>query len=77
MLVEWWVRCGSRRAHQDLMFWRNEALTNFLKVHLDQSNMAPLTVKKIRQQLGLIPASRKKDIPVWDFSIEFGKRREP
>ena len=38
VLVEWWVRCGTNGV-PGLMFWRNEALTKFLKLHLDQSNL--------------------------------------
>jgi len=67
VLVEWWVRCGTHGA-PGLMFWRNEALTKFLQVHLDQSNLSPLAVKKIRQQLGLIPDGDKEHF-VWDVSI--------
>jgi hypothetical protein len=68
ILAEWWVRSGVNGA-PGLMFWRNEALTNFLKIHLDQTNISPLTVKKIRQQLGLIPVSEKNHF-VWNVSIE-------
>lgn len=67
VLVEWWVRCGVNGV-PGMMFWRNEALTKFLKVYLDQTNLPPETVKKTRQQLGLIPVSEKKYI-VRDFSI--------
>lgn len=67
VLVEWWVRCGVNGL-PGLMFWRNEALTKFLNAHLDQTNLSPQTVKKTRQQLGLIPVSEKKH-SVWDFSI--------
>jgi hypothetical protein len=52
------------------MFWRNEALTKFLKVHLDQSNFNSQSVKKTRQQLGLIPVGDKKHF-VWDCSIKY------
>lgn len=68
VLVEWWVRCGVNSV-PGLMFWRNEALTKFLKIHLDQSILDPRGVKKIRQQLGLIPVGDKKHF-VWDFSIQ-------
>jgi len=68
VLVEWWARCGADGA-PGLMFWRNEALTKFLKFHLDQSNLDPQGVKKVRQQLGLRPVG-KKDHLVWDVSIK-------
>ena len=41
------------------MFFRNEALTEFLKFALQNSNLTPAAVKKTRQQLGLIPAGKK------------------
>jgi hypothetical protein len=67
VLVDWWVRCGVDGV-PGLMFWRNEALTKFLTVHLDQSNLGSQVVKKIQQQLGLIPVGNKNHF-VWDFSI--------
>ena len=51
------------------MFWRNEALTKFLKLHLDQSNLDPQGVKKVRQQLGSRPVGNKEHF-VWDVSIK-------
>jgi hypothetical protein len=71
-LVELWVRCGINSV-PGLMFWRNEALTKFLKVHLDQSNLNPQSVKKTRQQLGLVPVGDKKHF-VWDCSIRGNNR---
>jgi hypothetical protein len=68
VLVEWWVRCGADGA-PGLMFWRNEALTKFLKVHLDQSNLDSRVIKKIRQQLGLVPVGSREHF-VWDVSIK-------
>jgi len=67
-LVDWWIRCGADGA-PGLMFWRNEALTKFLMVHLNQSNLDSRAVKKIRQQLGLIPVGDKKHF-VWEVSFE-------
>jgi hypothetical protein len=68
ILVEWWVRCEVNGA-PGLMFFRNEALTEFLKFWLDQKNLTPATVKKTRQQLGLIPVGNKKHF-VWDYSTK-------
>jgi hypothetical protein len=68
VLVEWWVRCGTNGA-PGLMFWRNEALTKFLKLHLDQSNLDSRAVKKIRQQLGLVPVGDKEHF-VWDVTVK-------
>jgi len=68
VLVEWWVRCGADGV-PGLMFWRNEALTKFLKLHLDQSNLNPPAIKKVRQQLGLLSVGDKKHF-VWDVSIK-------
>jgi len=68
VLVEWWVRCGLDGA-PGLMFWRNEALTKLLKVHLDQSNLHSTTIKKIRQQLGLACVGDKEHF-VWDVSFK-------
>jgi hypothetical protein len=68
VLVEWWVRCGANGA-PGLMFWRNKALTKFLKLHLDQSNLDSRAVKKIRQQLGLAPVGDKEHF-VWDVTIK-------
>jgi hypothetical protein len=70
ILAEWWVRCGTNSV-PGLMFWRNEALTKFLKVHLDQANLDSRTVKKIRQQLGLVPVG-DHDHFVWDIIIKSG-----
>lgn len=69
-LGEMWVRCGVNSV-PGLMFWRNEALTKFLKIHLDQSNLDSQTVKKVRQRLGLIPVG-DKDHFVWDCCIQCG-----
>lgn len=66
-LVDWWVR-GPYDA-PGLMFFRNEALTEFLKIHLPNTNLSPTAVKKVRQQLGLIPVSHKKHF-VWDYSLK-------
>ena|SRR6185437_1591454 len=73
-IVELWVRCEINSV-PGLMFWRNEALTKFLKVHLDNSNINSQMVKKVRQQLGLIPVGDKEHF-VWDFSVQSrnGKR---
>lgn len=68
VLVEWWVRCG-RGGIPGLMFWRNEALTKFLKLHLDQVNLSAPSIKKVRQQLGLLGVG-DKDHFVWDVSVE-------
>ena len=73
-LVEWWVRCGVDGV-PGLMFWRNEALAKFLPVHLDQSNLDSRVVKKIRQQLGLIPVGDKNHF-VWDVSIKIKNNGE-
>jgi hypothetical protein len=66
-LVEWWVR-GPNDA-PGLMFFRNEALTEFLKFYLDQQNLTVAAVKKARQKLSLIPVGEKKHF-VWDYSIK-------
>lgn len=68
VLVEWWVRCG-RGGVPGLMFWRNEALTKFLKLHLDQVNLSATSIKKVRQQLGLLGVG-DKDHFVWDVSVK-------
>jgi hypothetical protein len=74
VLVEWWVRCGVDGV-PGLMFWRNEALTKFLKVHLDQSNLNSQMIKKTRQQLGLIPVGDKTHF-AWDISIKIKNNGE-
>lgn len=56
-LVEWWVR-GPNDA-PGLMFFRNEALTEFLRFYLSQENLERTAVKKVRQKLGLIPVGNK------------------
>jgi hypothetical protein len=67
ILVEWWVRCEVNGA-PGLMFMRNEALTKFLKFHLNQ-HLNPLGVKKTRQKLGLIPVGNSEHF-VWDISFK-------
>ncbi len=64
-LVEWWVRCGVNSV-PGLMFWRNEAITDFLRLRFGLSSTAlpPSEVKKIRQRLGLISASKNNHF-VW------------
>jgi hypothetical protein len=52
-----------------LMFFRNEALTTFLSFALNQTNLTPQTVKKVRQRLRLIPAGQKNH-PIWDVSFK-------
>jgi len=66
-LVEWWVRCPNDAP--GLMFFRNEALTEFLKFCLAQKNLTPAAVKKARQKLSLIPVGEKEHF-VWDYSIK-------
>lgn len=66
-LVDWWVR-GPNDA-PGLMFFRNEALTEFLKFHLNNNQLSPAAVKKVRQQLGLIPVGNKKHF-VWNYSAK-------
>jgi hypothetical protein len=66
-LIHWWVR-GPNDA-PGLMFFRNEALTEFLKIYLDNKNLSPAAVKKTRQKLGLIPASNKNHF-VWNYSFK-------
>ncbi|PWU13304.1 MAG: hypothetical protein C5B50_19525 [Verrucomicrobia bacterium] len=52
-----------------LMFFRNEAVTEFLQFALGQSNLTPAAVKKVRQRLKLKPASDKRHF-VWNVSTE-------
>jgi hypothetical protein len=52
-----------------LMFFRNDALTTFLSFALNQTNLTPQTVKKVRQRLRLIPAG-KKNHPIWYVSFK-------
>lgn len=66
-LVEWWVK-GPNDA-PGLMFFRNEALTEFLKFHLVQQTLTPATVKKNRRKLGLIPVGNRVHF-VWNCSIK-------
>ena len=66
-LIDWWVR-GPNDA-PGLMFFRNEALTEFLMIYLHNKNLSPSAVKKDRQRLGLIPASNKNHF-VWNYSIK-------
>lgn len=51
-----------------LMFFRNEALTKFLKFATDNANLTPATVKKARQRLKLVPVGDHTHL-VWDVSI--------
>lgn len=66
-LIDWWVSCPCDAP--GLMFFRNEALTEFLKYYLKNKNLSSPAVKKVRQKLGLIPAGNKKHF-VWDYSIK-------
>jgi hypothetical protein len=52
-----------------LMFFRNEALTEFLKFLLAQENLTPQAVKKVRQRLRLIPVEDKRHL-IWAISIK-------
>jgi len=52
-----------------LMFFRNDALTEFLKFALQNNALTPQTVKKVRQRLRLIPAG-KKNHPIWYVSFK-------
>jgi hypothetical protein len=56
-----------------LMFFRNDALTEFLKFALQNKALTPAAVKKTRQQLGLIPVG-KKNHPIW--YVSFKQRRD-
>lgn len=83
-LVEWWVSspkiverrppAGGKPVHlpqqaiPGLMFFRNEALTEFLKFALGQVNLTPAVVKKVRQRLGLVPVRDCKPL-VWHVSV--------
>jgi hypothetical protein len=51
-----------------LMFFRNEALTKFLQFALHQKNLTPATVKKVRQQLKLIPVGDHQHF-IWDVCL--------
>lgn len=66
-LVEHWIRFGNS-GPPGLMFWRNEVLGRYLQLHLDQKNLGPGAVKKIRQRLGLKPVSDRNSF-VWDLSV--------
>jgi hypothetical protein len=72
LLADWWVRCGVDGT-PGLMFWRNEALTEILQARLGQGNLNPQTVKKVRQQLRLIPASVKHHF-VWECSVKYNNQ---
>jgi hypothetical protein len=52
-----------------LMFFRNEALTEFLKFILGQANLTAHTVKKVRQRLRLIPVGDTEHL-IWNVSIK-------
>jgi hypothetical protein len=68
-LVESWL-CFPSGAMPGLMFWRNEAITQFWQFHTGQTQFTPDTAKKTRQRLGLLPVSHKSPF-VWD--VEFRK----
>lgn len=72
-LIEWWVvgPCGA----PGLMFFRNAARTDFLKVWVPQSNLSPETVKKDCQRLGLIPVGKVNHF-VWEYRAMRGENGE-
>lgn len=69
-LVEWWVRQGINGA-PGFMFWRNEPMVEFLQLRFKRTStdLSPAEIKKVRQRLGLIPAS-KNNHAIWSIRIE-------
>jgi hypothetical protein len=67
LLVESWVRLGINGL-PGLMFWRNEAIADFLQLRLGrtETDLPPAETKKVRQRLGLIPASKNNHF-VWSI----------
>ena len=70
LLVEWWVRQGVNGA-PGFMFWRNQAAAEFLQLLFaqPQAHLPPAEIKKVRQRLGLIPASKNNHL-VWNIAIK-------
>jgi hypothetical protein len=70
LLVEWWVRQGANGA-PGFMFWRNEAAAEFLCLRLNRTpaDLPPAEIKKVRQRLGLIPASKNHHL-IWSIVIK-------
>jgi hypothetical protein len=66
-MVEWWVTAPNDAP--GLMFFRNEAIAQFFRFYLAQQNLTSETVKKVRQQLGLIPVGGKKHF-VWNYLVK-------
>jgi hypothetical protein len=72
-LVEGWVTLHPYEA-PGLMFWSNRAITEWLFARLGrdpkrQKNLGRDYIKKIRQQLGLIPVSEKCPL-VWNVTVK-------
>jgi hypothetical protein len=74
LLVEWWVRQGVNGVH-GFMFWRNEAMAEFLLkfLRLPATALPPAETKKVRQRLGLVPVSKDNHF-VWSVEISSGTR---
>jgi len=55
-----------------LMFWRNQAITDYISARMGRNPFPNDYIKKARQQLGLIPVSAKAPW-VWNVKVQFLK----